>query len=161
MIRELDQDIAIHLGKNHVSVEVEGTRMTSKLIDGKFPDYQSVIPLDMENDFIANKLELEKALRRVAILSNEQYKGVKFKISTDHLQISGHNPDQEQAEDSIKVNTSISDMETAFNVSYLLEAINVIDNDEVQFSFKDPLSSCLIKHPNQTDCRLVVMPLRI
>ncbi|KAA3641195.1 MAG: DNA polymerase III subunit beta [Proteobacteria bacterium] len=161
MIREVDQEIAIHLGKNHVSVEIEGTRMTSKLIDGKFPDYQSVIPLDMENDFIANKSELEKALRRVAILSNEQYKGVKFKISTNHLQILGHNPDQEQAEDSIKVNTSITDMETAFNVSYLLDAINVIDNDEVQFSFKDPLSSCLIKHPNRLDCRLVVMPLRI
>ncbi|MCW8870888.1 MAG: DNA polymerase III subunit beta [Proteobacteria bacterium] len=161
MIKETDQDIAIHLGKNHVSVEVEGTRMTSKLIDGKFPDYQSVIPLDMDNDFVADKTALEKALRRVAILSNEQYKGVKFKISTDHLQILGHNPDQEQAEDSIKVSTTISDMETAFNVNYLLDAINVIDNEEVQFSFKDPLSSCLIKHPDRLDCRLVVMPLRI
>lgn len=161
MIKDVDHDIAIHIGKNHVSVEVEGTRMTSKLIDGKFPDYQSVIPLDMDNDFIADKMTLEKALRRVAILSNEQYKGVKFKISPDHLQILGHNPDQEQAEDSIPVKTSIADMETAFNVSYLLDAINVIEHDEVQFSFKDPLSSCLIKHPNRLDCRLVVMPLRI
>ena len=161
MIKDSDQDIAIHLGKNHVSVEVEGTRMTSKLIDGKFPDYQSVIPLDMENDFVADKISLEKALRRVAILSNEQYKGVKFKISTNHLQILGHNPDQEQAEDAIQVDTSISEMETAFNVNYLLDAINVIDHDQVQFSFKDPLSSCLIKHPDRLDCRLVVMPLRI
>ena len=161
MIRDIDQDIAIHLGKNHVSVEVEGTRMTSKLIDGKFPDYQSVIPLDMDNDFVANKVALEKALRRVAILSNEQYKGVKFKISTNHLQILGHNPDQEQAEDSIEVDTTITDMETAFNVNYLLDAINVIDHEDVQFSFKDPLSSCLIKHPDRLDCRLVVMPLRI
>ncbi|MCX7545385.1 DNA polymerase III subunit beta [Marinicella gelatinilytica] len=161
MIRDVDQDIAIHLGKNHVSIEVEGTQMTSKLIDGKFPDYQTVIPLDMENDFIADKVQLERALRRVAILSNEQYKGVKFKISTNHLQILGHNPDQEQAEDSIEVQTSITDMETAFNVGYLLDAINVIESDQVQFSFKDPLSSCLIKHPDRLDCRLVVMPLRI
>ncbi len=161
MIKDSDQDIAIHLGKNHISVEVEGTRMTSKLIDGKFPDYQSVIPLDMDNDFTADKLSLEKALRRVAILSNEQYKGVKFKISPNHLQIIGHNPDQEQAEDSIQVETSIQDMETAFNVNYLLDAIHVIDHDQVQFSFKDPLSSCLIKHPDRIDCRLVVMPLRL
>jgi DNA polymerase-3 subunit beta len=161
MIRETEQDIAIHLGKNHVSVEVEGTKMTSKLIDGKFPDYQSVIPLDMDNDFTADKLSLEKALRRVAILSNEQYKGVKFKISPNHLQILGHNPDQEQAEDSIQVETHIQDMETAFNVNYLLDAIHVIDHDQVQFSFKDPLSSCLIKHPDRIDCRLVVMPLRL
>jgi len=161
MIRDVDQDITIGLGKNHVSVEVEGTQMTSKLIDGKFPDYQAVIPLDMDNDFTADKKQLEKALRRVSILSNEQYKGVKFKINTNHLQIIGHNPEQEQAEDALTVETDIDSMETAFNVNYLLDAINVIDHDQVQFSFKDPLSSCLIKHPDRLDCRLVVMPLRI
>ena len=135
--------------------------MTSKLIDGKFPDYESVIPLDMENNFIADREELRQALQRVAILSNEQYKGVKFKITPNKLEIVGHNPDQEQAEDVINVRTEIDNIETAFNVNYILDATQAINEKDIQFSFKEALSSCLIKHPERSDCRLVVMPLRI
>ncbi len=161
MIRDLDQQITINMGVNHIKVEIESISMTSKLIDGKFPDYESVIPLNMENNFIADREELRNALHRVAILSNEQYKGVKFKITQNKLEIIGHNPDQEQAEDVITVQTEIQDIETAFNVNYILDATQAITEKEIQFSFKEALSSCLIKHPEQLDCRLVVMPLRI
>jgi len=161
MIRDLDQQITINMGVNHIKVDVENISMTSKLIDGKFPDYESVIPLNMENNFIADRDELRNALHRVAILSNEQYKGVKFKITENKLEIIGNNPDQEQAEDVITVQTDIQDIETAFNVNYILDATQAITEKEIQFSFKEALSSCLIKHPERLDCRLVVMPLRI
>lgn len=161
MIKDIDQDITLFVGNNHVKVQVEHIAMTSKLIDGKFPDYEAVIPLNMEQQFTADKELLRKALLRVAILSNEQYKGVKFKISENQLEIVGNNPDQEQAEDVIAVQTDIQHIETAFNVNYLLEATNAILDDDIQFSFKEATSSCLIKHPERTDCRLVVMPLRI
>ncbi len=161
MIRDLDQQITINMGVNHIKVEIESISMTSKLIDGKFPDYESVIPLNMENNFIADREELRNALHRVAILSNEQYKGVKFKITPNKLEIIGHNPDQEQAEDVITVQTDIQVIETAFNVNYILDATQAITEKEIQFSFKEALSSCLIKHPERLDCRLVVMPLRI
>ena len=161
MIKDVDQVISLFVGNNHVKVQVEHIAMTSKLIDGKFPDYEAVIPLNMEKQFVADKETLRKSLLRVAILSNEQYKGVKFKISTDRLEIVGNNPDQEQAEDVINVSTDIEEIETAFNVNYLLEATNAFVDDEIQFSFKEATSSCLIKHPTRTDCRLVVMPLRI
>ncbi len=161
MIKDTDKDITLFVGRNHVKVQVDDITMTSKLIDGKFPDYEAVIPLNMEQQFTADKETLKKALMRVAILSNEQYKGVKFKIKKDQLELVGHNPDKEQAEDVISVESNIDYIETAFNVNYLLEAANAILGDEIQFSFKEATSSCLIKQPNGTDCRLVVMPLRI
>ena len=161
MIKDIDQTITLFVGNNHVKVQVEHIAMTSKLIDGKFPDYEAVIPLNMEKQFVADKETLRKSLLRVAILSNEQYKGVKFKISQNRLEIVGNNPDQEQAEDVITIATDIEQIETAFNVNYLLEATNAFEDDDIQFSFKEATSSCLIKHPTRTDCRLVVMPLRI
>ena len=161
MIRDQDQPVTIHAGRNHIRVDMDEISMTSKLIDGRFPDYESVIPLNMENQFSADKELLKKALQRVAILSNEQYRGVKLKISPDRLELIGHNPEQEQAEEIIPVNTEIDSIETAFNVNYLLDATNAIEGDNIQFSFKEALSSCLIKHPEQTNCRLVVMPLRL
>ncbi|WP_395373564.1 DNA polymerase III subunit beta [Marinicella sp. W31] len=161
MIRDQDQPVTIHAGRNHIRVDMDDISMTSKLIDGRFPDYESVIPLNMENQFSADKELLKKALQRVAILSNEQYRGVKLKISPDRLELIGHNPEQEQAEEIIPVNTEIEGIETAFNVNYLLDATSAIEGDNIQFSFKEALSSCLIKHPEQTNCRLVVMPLRL
>ena len=161
MIRDMDQQVTINIGTNHVKIDIDHISMTSKLIDGKFPDYESVIPLDMENNFIADRNTLRQALQRVAILSNEQYKGVKFKITPNKLEIIGHNPDQEQAEDVIAVKTEIENIETAFNVNYIMDATQAFQDDEIQFSFKEALSSCLIKHPDRLDCRLVVMPLRI
>ncbi len=161
MIKDIDQTITLFIGNNHIKVQVEHIAMTSKLIDGKFPDYEAVIPLNMEKQFVADKETLKKSLLRVAILSNEQYKGVKFKITNNTLEIVGNNPDQEQAEDIISINSDIEQIETAFNVNYLLEATNAFVDDEIQFSFKEATSSCLIKHPTRTDCRLVVMPLRI
>jgi len=161
MIRDQDQPVVIHAGRNHIRVDMDDISMTSKLIDGRFPDYESVIPLNMENQFSADKELLKKALQRVAILSNEQYRGVKLKISPDRLELIGHNPEQEQAEEIIPVDTEIDAIETAFNVNYLLDATNAIEGDTIQFSFKEALSSCLIKHPEQINCRLVVMPLRL
>lgn len=161
MIRDIDQEIIINIGKNHVKVEIEKINMTSKLIDGQFPDYQAVIPLDMEKNFIADKGIITQSLQRVAILSNEQYKGVKFKINENSLEIIGNNPYHEKAEDIITVTTEVNNIETAFNVIYLLDAINAIEGEQVQFNFKDGLSSFLIKHPDNINCRLVVMPLRM
>ncbi|MCF6299589.1 MAG: DNA polymerase III subunit beta [Proteobacteria bacterium] len=161
MIRDLDQTIVIYIGRNHVKVAVNETSMTTKLIDGRFPDYETVIPLEMETNFTADKDQLRKALQRVAILSNEQFKGVKFKISQNQLELIGHNPDHEQAEEIIQIEADMKNTDIAFNVSYLLDATNVLEGEQIQFCFKEAQSSCLIKQPNQLNCRLVVMPLRI
>lgn len=161
LIRDKDQDIIINMGKNHINFLCDSTSLTSKLIDGNFPDYQTVIPLNMEKTLTANKDILKSALQRVAILSNEQFKGVKLNISHNSLKIVGHNPEQEQAEEVIDIVSDIENIQTGFNVTYLIDAINAIDGDTIMFNFKDALSSCLIKHPEDNSCRLVVMPIRI
>jgi DNA polymerase-3 subunit beta len=161
LIRDKDQDVKINIGKNHVNFICENTSLTSKLIDGNFPDYQTVIPLNMEKSFTTDKNLIKSALQRVAILSNEQYKGVKLNIKKTSLKIVGHNPEQEQAEEIIDIISDIDEIKTGFNVTYLLDAINAIEGDIIMFNFKDALSSCLIKHPEESSCRLVVMPIRI
>ncbi len=161
LIRDKDNSIQINVGKNHVNFICENTSLTSKLIDGNFPDYQTVIPLNMEKTLTTNKLLLKSALQRVAILSNEQYKGVKFNITHNTLKIVGHNPEQEQAEEIIEIASDIEEIRTGFNVTYLIDALNAIEGEEIMFNFKDALSSCLIKHPQDNSCRLVVMPIRI
>jgi len=161
LIRDKEQDIQINIGKNHVNFICDTTSLTSKLIDGNFPDYQTVIPLNMEKTFTTDKNLLKAALQRVAILSNEQYKGVKLNITDNRLKIVGHNPEQEQAEEEIEIISDIEDIRTGFNVTYLIDAINAINGENIMFNFKDALSSCLIKHPEDNSCRLVVMPIRI
>ena len=161
LIRDKEQEVIINMGKNHINFICDNTSLTSKLIDGNFPDYHTVIPLHMEKSLRADKLLLKSALQRAAILSNEQFKGVKLEISDNSMKIVGHNPEQEQAEEIIEISSDISEIKTGFNVTYLLDAINAIEGDEIMFNFKDALSSCLIKHPEDNSCRLVVMPIRI
>ncbi|HHL31417.1 MAG TPA: DNA polymerase III subunit beta, partial [Oceanospirillales bacterium] len=161
LIRDKHENITINLGKNHINFICETTSLTSKLIDGNFPDYQTVIPLNMEKTLTTDKNLLKSALQRVAILSNEQYKGVKLNIINNQMKIVGHNPEQEQAEEVIEIQSDISEIRTGFNVTYLLDAINAIEGDVIMLNFKDALSSCLIKHPEDNSCRLVVMPIRI
>lgn len=161
LIRDKSDSIVINVGKNHINFICESTSLTSKLIDGNFPDYQTVIPLNMEKTLTTDKNLLKSALQRVAILSNEQYKGVKLNITDNQLKIIGHNPEQEQAEETIEIFSDISEIKTGFNVTYLIDAINAIEGDTIMFNFKDALSSCLIKHPEDNSCRLVIMPIRI
>lgn len=161
LIRDKNQEIKINVGKNHINFICDTISLTSKLIDGNFPDYQTVIPLHMDKTLVTDKSLLKSALQRVAILSNEQYKGVKLNINNNSMKIVGHNPEQEQAEEVIEVESDIEDIQTGFNVTYLLDAINAIEGDKIMFNFKDALSSCLIKHPEDNSCRLVVMPIRI
>ncbi len=161
LIRDKETSIVINVGKNHINFICDTISLTSKLIDGNFPDYQTVIPLNMEKTLVTDKSLLKSALQRVSILSNEQYKGVKLNISNNSMQIIGHNPEQEQAEETIEIQSDIQDIKTGFNVTYLLDALNAIDGDHIMFNFKDALSSCLIKHPEDNSCRLVIMPIRI
>ncbi|MCF6288081.1 MAG: DNA polymerase III subunit beta [Proteobacteria bacterium] len=161
LIRDKEGDVEINVGKNHINFNCENTSLTSKLIDGGFPDYQTVIPLQLAKTLVINKDLLKRALQRVAILSNDQYKGVKFNIKQNTLKIIGHNPEQEQAEEIIEVTSDIENISTGFNVAYLFDAINAIEGETIMFNFKDAESSCLIKHPEKNNCRLVVMPIRI
>ena len=153
--------VNIEIGANHVRAELDNIRFTSKLIDGKFPEYDRVIPGESNNKLKANKKQFKGALQRTAILSNEKYRGIRLTIKDSGVSIQAHNSEQEQAEEELGFEYNGDDIEIGFNVNYLLDAINAIDGEEVVLSIQDSNSSCLLRHPSQDDCVFVVMPMRL
>jgi len=151
----------IQVTSNHLRVTMNGIQFTSKLIDGKFPDYERVLPKDTATPLVADKDALKQSLTRASILSNEKYKGVRIVLKPDSLQALAHNPEQEEAEEELEVDYKGQDMEIGFNVTYLLDAINAIKSDQVILSTKDPDSSCLILPQEDSGCKYVVMPMRL
>jgi DNA polymerase-3 subunit beta len=161
--RLLDGDgtLNIELGPNHVRIQLKGIRFTSKLIDGRFPEYDRVIPKESSNELKADKASLRSALQRTAILSNEKYRGIRLIIRDSGVVIQAHNPEQEEAEEELEVTYSGEDIEIGFNVNYLLDALGAVDGDEVTLSVLDSNSSCLIRQPGSDEGKYVVMPMRL
>jgi DNA polymerase-3 subunit beta len=153
--------VDLELGPNHVRIQVEGIRFTSKLIDGRFPEYERVIPKDSSNELTADRDTFKSALQRTAILSNEKYRGIRLIIRDSGVVMQAHNPEQEEAEEELEVSYSGEDIEIGFNVNYLLDALGAVDGEEVALSVLDGNSSCLIRQPGHDDCKFVVMPMRL
>lgn len=156
-----EEDVDLAIGANHIRAKVGNIRFTSKLIDGRFPDYDRVIPKPEGNRMRAGRDYLRSALQRAAILSNEKYRGIRLDIAPKSLKIQANNPDQEEAHDEIEVDYEGDDMEIGFNVNYLLDALGAVDADEVELGFVDANSSCVIKSPGVDDAKFVVMPMRL
>ncbi|HEX6997016.1 MAG TPA: DNA polymerase III subunit beta [Gammaproteobacteria bacterium] len=154
-------DIELVLGKNHIRAQVDSVRLTSKLIDGRFPDYNRVIPTEPPNVLVADRNLLKAALQRTAILSNEKYRGVRLELSGNTLVLQANNPEQEEAMETLEVDYSGEPLEIGFNVTYLLDALGAVDDDQVEFGMTDANSSCLIKGPGEQSSRFVVMPMRL
>jgi len=153
--------VDIVLGANHIQIELDGIRFTSKLIDGRFPEYDRVIPKDSSNELSAGREVLRGALQRTAILSNEKYRGIRLIIRSGAVVLQAHNPEQEEAEEELEVSYTGDDIEIGFNVNYLLDAIGAVDSEDVALSVVDSNSSCLIRQPGNDDCKFVVMPMRL
>jgi DNA polymerase-3 subunit beta len=126
-----DGDLEIQLGSNHVRIQLEGIRFTSKLIDGRFPEYERVIPQDTSNQLTTDREAFRGALHRTAILSNEKYRGIRLIIKKGALLLQAHNPEQEEAEEEIEIGYDGDDIEIGFNVNYLLDALGAIESEEV------------------------------
>ncbi len=156
-----DGDLDIELGANHVRIQLDGIRFTSKLIDGRFPEYDRVIPKESSNELKADRTEFRGALQRTAILSNEKYRGIRLVIRDSGVVLQAHNPEQEEAEEELEVEYTGEDIEIGFNVNYLLDALGAVEGDDVTLSVQDSNSSCLIRQPGKDDCTFVVMPMRL
>lgn len=154
-------DISLAIGSNHIRAEVGSIRFTSKLIDGRFPDYRRVIPTAESSPMTGDREDLKQALHRAAILSNEKYRGIRLEVKGNSIRILAHNPEQEEAEEEVAVNYSGDDMEIGFNVNYLLDALSAVDGDKVQVGLIDSNSSCLVTEPGSKSCKYVVMPMRL
>jgi DNA polymerase-3 subunit beta len=156
-----DGNLELAIGTNHVRAQIGDIRFTSKLIDGRFPEYGRVIPSGTLQLMEADRETLRQALQRTAILSNEKYRGIRLMFRQDLLTIQAHNPEQEEAEDQIEVSFKGTDLEIGFNVNYLLDALSAIETDKVEIGLSDANSSCLIRAPGTTGTKYVVMPMRL
>jgi len=149
------------LSQNHLRVETNSLVFTTKLIDGKFPDYQRVIPVDGNKIMEVNRETLKDSMSRIAILSNEKYRGIRLTLSSGNLSIQANNPDQEEAEEELQVDYTESDMEIGFNVTYLIDVLNVLNSEKVQIKLKDSNSSAIISDSQDDSSLYVVMPMRL
>lgn len=156
-----DGELSVVLGSNHVRVESEGVQLTSKLIDGRFPDYERVIPSKAPNVIKADREVLRHALQRTGILSNEKYRGVRLELESGCVTISANNPDHEEATETVEIDYQGEAMEIGFNVNYLLEALGGADSEQVELHVTDGNSSCLIVSPGEQHLKYVVMPMRL
>ena len=154
-------ECTLEIGSNHLRVALPGIQLTSKLIDGRFPDYERVIPKESEAPMLADRVQLAECLGRIRILANEKYKGVRVELKPGSVTVQAHNPEQEEAEEEIEVQYDGAEMEIGFNVEYLIAALRALDNEQVRLEFRDSASSCLIQDPERRDCKYVVMPMRL
>lgn len=153
--------VAVEVSPSHVKVTLGETTFISKLIDGRFPDYERVMPRGDAEVLVADREILRQALIRTAILSNEKYRGIRFRLEKGSAELVAHNPEQEEAEERIEVEYDGKEMTVGFNVTYLLDVINVLDAEKVELSLVDANSSCLIRGEGREGSRYVVMPMRL
>ncbi|HVF35330.1 MAG TPA: DNA polymerase III subunit beta [Candidatus Saccharimonadia bacterium] len=156
-----DGTVELELGRNHLRVRRGDFVFTSKLIDGRFPDYEAVIPIGADKILTLPRDELRSALQRVSILTNEKYRGVKLEVSPGKLQVVAHNPEQEEAVEQLEVDTHVDGLAVGFNVNYLLDALGALRGGDVMLCLRDGNSSCLVRDVDNERSRHVIMPLRL
>jgi len=156
-----DREVELEVGRSHVRVKRDDVTFTSKLIDGRFPDYEAVIPIGADREVKVERETLRASLQRAAILSNEKYRGVRVEVTPGQLKISAHNPEQEEAQEEIEADTTVSDLAIGFNVNYLLDALSALRDEHVVIQLRDSNSSALVREASSEKSRHVVMPLRL
>ncbi|HZX77532.1 DNA polymerase III subunit beta [Lysobacter sp.] len=156
-----ERELELEMGRGHLRVKRDDVTFTSKLIDGRFPDYEAVIPIGADREVRIDREVLRASLQRAAILSNEKYRGVRLEVSPGQVKISAHNPEQEEAQEEVEADTKVDDLAVGFNVNYLLDALSSLKDEHVIIALRDANSSALVREAGNERCRHVVMPLRL
>lgn len=160
LLADGDETVELEFSAQQVKATFSGITIVSKVIDGKFPDYERVIP-KYSNHLAMNRIGIQQALQRAAILSNEKFRGVRFVLTEKNLSIISSNSEQEEAQEEIETDYHGEALDIGFNVNYLMDGLNHINTEKAVFSFGDPNSSILITTPENDEFRYVVMPMRI
>lgn len=161
LLSESDAVCKLELNANFLRISFDDMVFTSKLIDGRFPDYDRVIPKGGDKIVIADREVLRQGLQRASILSNEKYRGIRLSFGKDVLRATVNNPEQEEALEEIDVNYDGDEIEIGFNVAYLVDALNAIKQESVEMTLIDANSSCLLRGVDDSASRYVVMPMRL
>lgn len=161
LLVDSDEPLSITLTPNQVRFGFGSVVLVSKLIDGKFPDYERVVPASLKNHMKVGRQLLMQAMNRAAILTNEKFRGVRVVLSENSLRLIAANAEQEEAQEEIEVDYTGDPIDVGFNVGYLLDVLNNVHTDDIQWSFNDANSSALISVPGNDRFKYVVMPMRI
>jgi DNA polymerase III subunit beta len=161
LIEPSEEAVELHIGGGQVQVDLDVVRLSSKLIDGRFPDYERVIPEHQNRQLTANREVVRQALTRSAILSNEKFRGVRLKVDGNKLQLQTHNPEHEEAEEELEVAYTGSPLEIGFNVNYLLDALGAMKAEQFTLELKGADASGLIYDAGGGPAKYVIMPMRL
>ena len=153
--------VKISLGANYIRAAGDDFTFTSKLVDGKFPDYDRVLPRGGDKLVTAQRQQLREALNRASILSNEKYRGIRLQFDQNLLSAQANNPEQEAAEEEITIDYNNSPLDIGFNVSYLLDVLSVMTSSEIRMTLSDSNSSALLQEGDNSNSSYVVMPMRL
>lgn len=157
-----DAAVDIQIAQNHLRLRTNsGVVFTTKLIDGRFPDYTKVVPANLSKTVGLDRIAFREALGRVAILSNEKYRGVRLNLSSGALSVSAHNPEQEEAVEELEADYKGESLEIGFNVNYLIEAVNAVSSETIQLGLNDANSSCVVWAVSDPSTRYIIMPMRL
>jgi DNA polymerase-3 subunit beta len=161
LLGENDTPLEIRLGGNQATFGFGATELVTKLIDGKFPDYERVIPQNHPRVLTLGRLPLLHSLLRAAILTNEKFRGVRIVLADGALKVISSNAEQEEAQDELEVDYADEPLDIGFNVNYLLDVLNNVANENIELHLHDSNSSALITLPGNASFKYVVMPMRI
>ena len=158
---EDDDTVVLDINPNHVRVSAGPWVFIAKLIDGRFPDYEKVIPASLETHLEVDRMHLSEILARTAILTNEKFRGVRLVLKPGTMVVMANNPEQEEALDEMPVEFDGQEVEIGFNVGYLMDALRALDSELVDLGLQDANSSCTINEPGNRSTLYLVMPMRI
>lgn len=161
LINNIHDNLIIQIGSNNIKFNFENFTFTSKLIDGDFPDYQRVLPKQLNKRMEVNCDLLKKSLTRAAILSNETSRGIRFNINSNQLMITTHNREQEELEEILDVQYDGDDLEISFNVNYILDVLNHIKCSNIRLLFSDANSSVHIEDTLNKNFIYIIMPIKL
>ncbi|EKG2484128.1 DNA polymerase III subunit beta [Vibrio vulnificus] len=156
-----EQPVTLQIGSSNLRAEVNDFVFTSKLVDGRFPDYRRVLPQHTTKTLEASCDELRQAFSRAAILSNEKFRGVRVNLAGTEMRITANNPEQEEAEEMLDVSFEGEAIEIGFNVSYVLDVLNTLRCEQVRISMSDANASALVENVDDDSAMYVVMPIRL
>lgn len=161
LLADSEDPVEVGLYANQVIFQFANIELVTKIIDGKFPDYTRVIPTNYQKQISLERARLLQSLQRAAILSNEKFRGVRWVLTTGSLRISCTNNEQEEAQEELEISYTGDPLDVGFNITYLLDVLNNVQDEVVECAFGDANSSMLITLPKNSEFRYVVMPMRI
>jgi len=161
LLQENEDKVVVEVSPNHIRVNTGATIFTSKLIDGRFPDYEAVLSPLLTTVVSVERVPFLECLARTAILTNEKFRGVRLNVEKSHMLVSAHNPEQEEASDELMIDYDEDAIEIGFNVTYMMDALKALVDEKIELRLRDNNSSCTISSPGDENTVYLVMPMRL